>query len=88
MQMKLKLFRKNARVIAMLDCLNSFAQCAEEYNYVKPIVDESDKINIVQGRHPVVERILEPGNKFTPNDCLMDNETQQIILLNRTKYGR
>ncbi len=73
--------QKNARVIGMLDCLNSFAQCAEEYNYVKPIVDLSDKINIVQGRHPVVERILEPGNKFTPNDTLLDNDDQQIILL-------
>ncbi len=73
--------QKNARLIAMLDCIISFAQCAEEYNYVKPVVDESNKINIVQGRHPVVERILDPGNKFTPNDSLLDNEEQQIILL-------
>lgn len=76
-----EIIQKNARLIAMLDCLNCFAQCAEEYNYVKPIVDESNKINIVQGRHPVVERILDPGNKFTPNDCLLENENQQIILL-------
>lgn len=73
--------QKNARLIAMLDCIISFAQCAEEYSYVKPIIDESNKINIVQGRHPVVERILDPGNKFTPNDSLLDNEEQQIILL-------
>jgi DNA mismatch repair protein MutS len=73
--------QKNARVIAMLDCLNNFAQCAEEYSYIKPIVDESDRINIVQGRHPVVERILDPGNKYTPNDSLLDNDDQQIILL-------
>lgn len=73
--------QKNARLIAMLDCIISFAQCAEEYSYVKPSVDESNKINIVQGRHPVVERILDPGNKFTPNDSLLDNEEQQIILL-------
>ena len=76
-----EIIQKNARVIAMLDCLNSFAQCAEEYNYIKPTMDESNKVNIVQGRHPVVERILDPGNKFTPNDCLLDNEDQQIILL-------
>jgi DNA mismatch repair protein MutS len=76
-----EIIQKNARLIAMLDCLNSFAQCADEYNYVKPIVDESNKINIVQGRHPVVERILDPGNKFTPNDSLLDNDDQQIILL-------
>ncbi len=76
-----EIIQKNARLIAMLDCLNSFAQCAEEYNYVKPSVDESNKINIVQGRHPVVERILDPGNKYTPNDSLLDNDDQQIILL-------
>jgi DNA mismatch repair protein MutS len=76
-----EIIQKNARLIAMLDCLNSFAQCAEEYNYVKPSVDESNRINIVQGRHPVVERILDPGNKYTPNDSLLDNEDQQIILL-------
>lgn len=76
-----EVIQQNARLIAMLDCFNSLAQCAEEYNYVKPEVNNSDVINIVQGRHPVVERILEPGNKFTPNDCLLDNENQQIILL-------
>ncbi len=76
-----EIIQKNARLIAMLDCLNSFAQCAEEYNYVKPVVDKSNKINIVQGRHPVVERILDPGNKYTPNDSLLDNDDQQIILL-------
>jgi DNA mismatch repair protein MutS len=76
-----EIIQQNARLIAMLDCLNSFAQCAEEYNYVKPSVDESDIINIIQGRHPVVERILDPGNKFTPNDSLLDNNNQQIILL-------
>lgn len=76
-----EIIQKNARVIAMLDCLVSFAECAEAYNYVKPEVNESDLIKIIQGRHPVVERILEPGMKFTPNDCSMDNENQQIILL-------
>jgi len=73
--------QKNAALIAMLDCLISFAECAEEYNYVKPVVNVSNQLKIIQGRHPVVERILEPGNKFTPNDCLLENETSQIILL-------
>ncbi len=76
-----EIIQRNARVIAMLDCLVSFAECAEAYNYVKPEVNDSDTIKIVQGRHPVVERILEPGMKFTPNDCIIDNENQQIILL-------
>lgn len=76
-----EIIQKNAKLIAMLDCFNSYAQCADEYNYVKPFVNDSDKINIIQGRHPVVERIIDPGNKFTPNDTFLDNDTDQIILL-------
>ncbi|WP_041294080.1 DNA mismatch repair protein MutS [Ignavibacterium album] len=71
----------NARLIGMLDVFLSFAECAEEYNYVKPEVDEGNEIEILQGRHPVVERILSPGEKFTPNDCKLNNSDQQIILL-------
>jgi DNA mismatch repair protein MutS len=73
--------QQNARLIAMLDCFISFAECAEEYNYKKPELSESDVINIVDGRHAVVERILPPGEKFTPNNCKMDNEENQIIIL-------
>ncbi|MFN3873722.1 MAG: DNA mismatch repair protein MutS [Ignavibacterium sp.] len=71
----------NARLIGMLDVFLSLAECAEEFNYVKPDVDEGDEIEIIQGRHPVVERILSPGEKFTPNDCKLNNTDQQIILL-------
>ncbi len=73
--------QQNARMIAMLDCFLSFAQCADEYNYVKPLLDEGNKIEITDGRHPVVERILPPGEKYTPNSCRIDNETDQIIIL-------
>lgn len=73
--------QSNARVIAMLDVFLSFAECAEEYNYIKPDVNDEDEIEIIQGRHPVVERILSPGEKFTPNDCKLNNTVQQIILL-------
>ncbi|MFA6981090.1 MAG: DNA mismatch repair protein MutS [Ignavibacteriaceae bacterium] len=73
--------QNNARLIAMLDCFLSFAEIAEQYNYVKPLVDNSTILEIKEGRHPVVERILPPGEKFTPNNCKMDNEEQQIILL-------
>ncbi len=73
--------QNNARLIGMLDVFVSFAECAEEYNYVKPEVNEEDEIEIIQGRHPVVERILSPGEKFTPNDCNLNNTEQQIILL-------
>lgn len=71
----------NARFIGMLDVFLSFAECAEDYNYVKPEVNDEDEIEILQGRHPVVERILSPGEKFTPNDCMLNNTEQQIILL-------
>jgi len=71
----------NAKLIAMLDCYISLAECADQYNYVKPLLDESDNIEIVDGRHPVVERILKPGEKFTPNNCHLNNSDSQIILL-------
>jgi DNA mismatch repair protein MutS len=73
--------QQNARLIAMLDCFLGFAECAVQYNYVKPELSDDDKIDIVDGRHPVVERILPPGEKFTPNSCSLDNINNQIILL-------
>jgi len=73
--------QNNAQYIAMLDCFISFAECAESYKYVKPEIFEDTKLKIVKGRHPVVEQILPPGDKFTPNDCKMDNEQEQIIIL-------
>ncbi len=73
--------QQNARMIAMLDCFISFAECAEEYKYSKPLLDEEDRIEITDGRHPVVERILPPGEKYTPNSCKINNEENQIIIL-------
>ena len=65
----------------MLDCFISFAVCADEYNYIKPELNEGLEIEIIDGRHPVVERILPPGEKYTPNSCRLDNEKDQIIIL-------
>lgn len=73
--------QNNARMIAILDCYVSFAICADEYNYVKPLVNHSELLDIKEGRHPVVERILTPGEKYTPNNCLLDNNEDQIIIL-------
>ncbi len=73
--------QENAKLIAMLDCYLSFAECAEEYNYVKPEINTSDKIIVKAGRHPVVEQILPPGEKFTSNDYNLDNADTQIIVL-------
>jgi DNA mismatch repair protein MutS len=79
--MKAKEIQENARLIAMLDCYLSFAACAEEYGYTKPEIDEGTDLEIEDGRHPVVERILPPGEKFTPNSCKLDKENDQIIIL-------
>jgi len=73
--------QQNARLIAMIDCFVSLAECAVQYNYVKPEIDDGDAINIVEGRHPVVERILPPGEKYAPNNCLLNNTKDQIIIL-------
>ena len=76
-----EIIQQNARLIAMLDCFISFAECAEEYNYVKPELSEDNLVEIIEGRHPVVERILPPGEKFTPNNCKLDSDENQIIIL-------
>lgn len=73
--------QNNARMIGLVDCLISFAECAEAYKYSKPIVQDGAELEIIEGRHPVVEQILPPGEKFKPNDCVIDNKNDQIILL-------
>jgi DNA mismatch repair protein MutS len=73
--------QQNARLIAMIDCFVSLAECAVQYNYVKPDIDDGEEIEIVEGRHPVVERILPPGEKYAPNNCSLNNSKDQIIIL-------
>lgn len=73
--------QKNAQLIATLDCLLSFAEVAIDNNYIKPEVNEDDAIIIKNGRHPVVEKILPYGEKFTPNDTFLDNSTNQIMII-------
>lgn len=73
--------QRNSQLIAALDCLLSFAQVAVENNYVKPEIDEGDTIDIKGGRHPVVEKILPYGEKFTPNDTYLDNSSHQIMII-------
>ena len=73
--------QENAKLIAMLDCFNSLAEVAQTNNYIKPIIDESNVFEIIEGRHPTVELNLPPGEKFTPNNCSLKNDETQIILL-------
>ena len=71
----------NASLLAQLDCLLSFAISAQENNYVQPVVDESGVIDIVQGRHPVIEKQLPAGERFVANDVYLDTAKQQIIII-------
>ena len=71
----------NANLLARLDCLLSFAKTAEEHRYVRPQVDSSDVIDIRQGRHPVIETQLPPGESYVPNDIRLDDEQQQIMII-------
>ena len=71
----------NANVIAHLDCLLSFAKVAEEQNYVRPVVDESDVLDISKGRHAVIETQLPVGERYVPNDVYLDTEQQQVVMI-------
>lgn len=70
-----------AAAVAALDCLQSFATIAHEYNYCEPIVDESDILDIKDGRHPVVERLLPVGHNFVANSVRLDCSSQQIHII-------
>ena len=71
----------DANQLARLDCLLSFAEVAKERNYIRPIVDESEIIDIKQGRHPVIETQMPVGENYIANDVYLDNEKQQIIII-------
>ena len=71
----------NANQIARLDCLLSFANVARENNYIRPIIEDNDVLDIRQGRHPVIEKQLPIGEKYIANDVMLDSTTQQIIII-------
>lgn len=73
--------QQDAAVIAQLDCLLSFATAAVENKYVCPAINDSLVIDIRQGRHPVIEKQLPIGEEYVPNDVLLDNNGQQIIII-------
>ena len=73
--------QRDASLLAQLDCLLSFAQSAQENRYIRPIVDDSDIIDIHGGRHPVIERQLPVGERYIPNDIFLDTQQQQIIVI-------
>ena len=71
----------NATQIARLDCLLSFANVARENNYIRPVVEDNDVLDIRQGRHPVIEKQLPMGEKYIANDVMLDSSSQQIIII-------
>jgi DNA mismatch repair protein MutS len=71
----------NSTLVAKLDCLQSFAVIASQNNYIRPELNDSRTIEIQEGRHPVIERQLPAGEAYVPNDLLLDDEDQQIIIL-------
>ena len=73
--------QQNARVLAHIDCLTSFAITAEANDYVAPTLTEGKAIRIAAGRHPVIEQQLPPGEPYVPNDVMLDDEEQQIIII-------
>ncbi|WP_296004620.1 DNA mismatch repair protein MutS [uncultured Alistipes sp.] len=77
----LKVLQQNASVIARLDCLQSFARIACERHYVRPVLDEGKRIEIRQGRHPVIETTLSVGEEYIPNDIMLDDQEQQIVMI-------
>lgn len=72
---------RNASLLAMLDCFVGFSQVARQNGYVRPVVNDSQRLEIVAGRHPVVETMLPTGEKFVPNDTLLDTSDTQIAII-------
>ena len=73
--------QQNARVLATIDSLISFAYVAQKSNYCKPQINTNSDLKIVAGRHPVIEKSLPLGEAYVPNDILLDNNSQQIIII-------
>ncbi len=71
----------DANMVAHLDCVFSFAKAAREHRYIRPQIDDSLIIDIKQGRHPVIETQMPAGERYVPNDILLDNERQQIVII-------
>ena len=80
-QANISAIQKNCRILARLDVLSSFADLAVSNNYCCPKMNDGKVISIKNGRHPVIETMMQAGEEFVPNDIYLDNENQQIIIL-------
>ncbi len=77
----IRAIQQNSQVIARLDCLLTFARNALRFNYRKPEIDEGLALEIREGRHPVIEQQLDPGDQYVPNDIFLDESSQQILII-------
>lgn len=77
----LAVLQRDAAVVARMDCLQSFARIACERRYVRPVLDGSKRIEIKQGRHPVIETLMPVGEEYIPNDITLDDKEQQIMMI-------
>ena len=80
-QANISMIQKNCRIISRLDVLSGFADLAVSNRYCRPKMNSSKIIDIKQGRHPVIETMMQAGEEFVPNDIYLDNEKQQVIIL-------
>ena len=80
-QANISMIQKNCRIISRLDVLSGFADLAVSNRYCRPKMTSDKVIDIKQGRHPVIETMMQAGEEFVPNDIYLDNEKQQVIIL-------
>ena len=80
-QQQIVSIQTNSRILAKLDMLAGFASQALERGYCRPVMDNSLELDIKDGRHPVIETLMDPGEEYVPNDVYLDSKTQQIIIL-------
>ncbi len=76
-----KEIQANAEIIAEFDCLASFAEASVKHHYNRPTIDESKEIDIIDGRHPVIEQFMRLGEEYVPNDIFLDNDNQQVLMI-------
>ena len=77
----IQIVQNNALLVGQLDCLCGFAELAKQHNYTRPVFTEGNELNISNGRHPVIEKQLPPGESYIANDVFLDRESQQIIMI-------
>lgn len=79
--------QQQAKIISELDCLQSFAEIAQKYNYTRPTFSDNKTLNLIESRHPVVERVMD-YNDYVPNDCRLDNETFIYLITGPNMSGK